>query len=429
MKTKLLILLITVAVAFSCSQPPKQISNVSDYEVYLQGSENEALRLALEDNTFWKDKLANNPSQFPFEAKLASSYSNLFGITGQIEYLIKAEDHLKHVIEVTEYKTPSYLKSLASNYISQHRFKEALILLTKAELIGDNLEGTQKMLFDVHLELGNYEMAKMYLDKFISFSDFDYLIRLAKWSDHQGNLEAAIDYMEQAKAIAEASNLDGIKKWAYTNIADFYGHAGEIQKSYNHYLKALALDPNDAYSKKGIAWIVYSYEKNPKEALRILDKVMETYHAPDYLLLKAEIADFEGNDALKHEQLAQYELEVKNVAYGDMYNKYNVLLYTDEGKHSDETINIAMSEVAHRPTPQSYDLLAWAYYKNGNLNQALDIVNNHLADKTFEPHILYHIAEIYKSAGEVEKLKPLKKELLAASYELGPIVSKKISQL
>ncbi len=428
MKTRLFLLILAASI-LSCTHEPEQITNVSDYEKYLESSENKALELALKDNTFWKDKWTENPDQFPFEVKLASSYSHLFGITGQIEYLIEAEHHLMYVIEVTNEKSPGYLKSLASNYISQHKFKEALVLLTKAELIGDNLEGTQKMLFDVHLELGNYDIAKMYLDKFISFSDFDYLIRLAKWSDHMGNLEAAIDYLEQAKAIAESSNLVGIKKWVYTNIADFYGHAGEIQKSYQHYLKALELDPNDAYSKKGIAWIVYSHEKNPQEALRILDKVTETYHAPDYYLFKAEIADFEGNIALKNEQLAHYETAVKNVAYGDMYNKYNVLLYTDEGKHIEEAIVIAKIEVEQRPTPQSYDLLAWAYYKNGNLDKALDIVQYHIINKTFEPHILYHAAEIYKSAGEMDKVEPLKKELLASCYELGPIVSKKISQL
>lgn len=418
-----------MAISFGCTTTPKKITNSNDYEAYLELPENQTLESALKDREFWKQKLEDNPTQFPFEAKLASSYSHLFSITGQIEYLIKAENHLINVIEATQHKSPEYLKALASNYISQHRFKEALDLLTKAELIGDKLKSTQKMLFDVHLELGNYGMAKMYLDQFLSFSDFDYLIRLAKWSDHQGNLEAAIKYMEQAKAIAETSNLPEIKKWAYTNIADFYGHEGQIQKSYQHYLKALALDPNDAYSKKGIAWIVYSHEKNPDEALRILNKVTESYHAPDYYLLMAEIADFDGNMDLKNEALEQYKTAVKHSGYGDMYNKYNVLLLTDEGENMDEALTIAKIEVQHRPTPESYDLLAWAYYKQGHLNDALDIVNNHIIDKTYEPHILYHVAEIYKAAGMTKEVKPLKEELLGSLYELGPTMVTKINQL
>ena len=51
----------------------------------------------------------------------------------------------------------------------------------------------------------------------------------------------------------------------------------------------------DAYAKKGIAWIVYSYEKNPDEALRILNSVTNTFFAPDYYLLKADIFEYKGD--------------------------------------------------------------------------------------------------------------------------------------
>ena len=123
-------------------------------------------------------------------------------LEGKIDHLIQAEKYLKKANKATNFSNAGYLKSLASNCISQHKFKNALELLTKAERIGEHLEGTQKMLFDVYLELGNYELAKVYLSKFVNFSDFDYLIRLSKWSDHEGDLDAAIKYMEKAKVIA-----------------------------------------------------------------------------------------------------------------------------------------------------------------------------------------------------------------------------------
>jgi tetratricopeptide (TPR) repeat protein len=120
---------------------------------------------------------------------------------------------------------------------------------------------------------------------------------------------------------------------------------------------------------------------------------------------------------------------VKNEAYGAMYNKYNVMLYTDENLNLDEAIAIAKIEVEHRPTPQSYDLLAWSYFNNGNIDDALKIVNNHIIGHTFEPMALYHSAEIYKAAGEDEKANAIKKDLAESSYELGPLVAKKIEKL
>ncbi|WP_299390280.1 cell surface protein [uncultured Gelidibacter sp.] len=421
--------LFTLVTLSSCSTSPNKVSNVSDYNDYLNIAENKTMMDAQKDYDFWTAKSAEAHNPYSYASQIANSQSALFATTGNIDYLKSAEAHLVQLNQSSNYSVSGPMKSLAANYISQHKFKEALQLLNKAEMNGDNLVGTQKMLFDVHLELGNYQQAKSYLEKFENMSDFDYLIRLSKWSDHQGNLNAAITYMEKAKAIAEASNMDGVKQWSYTNLADFYGHAGRIEDSYNHFLKALELDPNDAYAKKGIAWIVYSHEKNADEALRILNSVMKDYQAPDYYLLKSQIFEFKGDMLAKNEQLALYQNAVKNTAYGAMYNQYNVQLYTQENHNLLEAIAIAKTEIENRPTPHSYDLLAWSYFKNGQLQEALQLTKNNVLGHTSEPKALYHSAEILKASGNLEKVKELKPDLMASAYELGPIMAEKVSQL
>lgn len=413
----------------SCNNRLNKITSTNDYNAYLETSENEALLLIKEDLLFWKKKLEKEPNQFPYFAKVAASQSQIFSKTGDIKTLIEAEKNLIKVNERTDYDNSGYLRSLAKNYISQHRFKEALKLLERAEANGENLKSTEKMLFDVHLELGNFKLAKTYLEKIRKDSGFDYHIRLSKWSDHRGNLEAAIKYMEQAKAIAESSNVPSTKQWVYTNLADYYGHAGKIEASYNHYLKALELDPDDAYAKKGIAWIVYSHEKNPDEALRILNTITKTYKAPDYHLLKAEIAEFKGDSKLKEEQLKLYSEAVNDPLYGGMYNKYNVLLYAENAKQTATALRIAHVEIKNRPIPQSYDLLAWTYYNHGNVKKALDLMEKYVVGKTFEPEILFHLAHIYKANGKLKEARNIKKELLESSFELGPLMHEDIKSI
>ncbi|GAA4281031.1 tetratricopeptide repeat protein [Gaetbulibacter aestuarii] len=407
----------------------KQITHKADYEAYLTLPKDEVLQRTKEDYSFWEKKLEKEPEQFPYLVKVAASQSKLFSKTGTIDYLIKAEKNLLKANEATGYKNPGYLKSLAHNYVSQHRFKEALSLLKKAEMIGSGMESTQKMLFDVYMELGNYTQAKRYLDKVTDPNDFDYLIRLAKWSDHRGDLDAAIKYMEKAQAIGVASNIPSIEQWIYTNLADFYGHAGKIQQSYEHYLKALEIDPNDAYAKKGIAWIVYSYEKDPDEALRILDHITEKNQTPSYYLLKAEIADYKSDSKLKEYYTKKYKKAVQDTNYGNMYNKYNVLLYADNKMESEKALEIAHIEINNRPTPESYDLLAWSQFNRGDIKEALDIMEKYVAGQTFEPHVLFHLAEVYKANGRLEKAKALKKELESSAFELGPLVAKEIQNM
>ena len=428
---QLILLFVTFSIATSCNNTStnKQITNTKDYNEFLISSENKSLENIQKDSKFWQQKLEKAPNQYPYNVKLASANSAIFSLTGDIESLKKAEENLVLANEKTTYNNAGYLRSLSRNYISQHRFKEALVLLKKAELNGEDLLQTQYMLIDVNLELGNLVETEKYLSKVKNFSSFDYLLRISKYNDHIGNLNKAIEYLEASLEIAKSSNNNTLIQWNYTNLADYYGHAGRIKDSYNSYLKALKLNPNDSYAKKGIAWIVYSYERNPTEALRILETVTKENNAPDYHLLKAEILEFMENLEDKNFQIKKYLAKVSNKNYGVMYHKYDVLLYADDVSKKEKALEIAAQEVSERPTAQSYDLLAWSYFKNGQVEKALEVTENHVINKTFEPEALLHSAHILKANGRVEEAILLKEELVESIYELGPLVEQEIKNI
>ena len=422
--------LFCLLLAFSgCGKNPGQVTQSEDYEQYLKVDAEIAVEKLLKDHDFWKEKLDKNPDQFPYLVQLASSQARLFEVTGEIAYLSKAEKNLITANESTKYHSAGYLRSLARNYISQHRFQEALELLKNAEKTGEKINSTQKMLFDVHMELGNYETAEAILEKIEDRTDFDYLLRYAKWSDHQGDLGTAITYMEKATEKAELSGKKNLMEWSYTNLADFYGHNGELEKSYSHYLMALQLDPYNAYAKKGIAWIVYSHEKNPEEALRILNSVTKQHKSPDYYLLKSEIAGYQNNMSEKRQNLDSFMAAISIEDYGVMYNSDNAKVLAEEFSAADKALALAQEEIQSRPTPQSYDLLAWSYYNKGDYQKALKIAENHVLNKTYEPEALFHIAKIYKAAGMNKKAKNLKAELLESAYELGPVTVQEIKNI
>ena len=427
---QLILLFVTFSIATSCNKSSdKQITNTKDYNEFLISSENRSLENMQAEYSFWQQKLEKTPNQFPYNVKLASANNAIFKLTGDIESLKKAEDNLILANEKTSYNNAGYLRSLSRNYISQHRFNEALELLKKAEVNGQNLQQTQFMLIDVNLELGNLEETEKYLSKVKNFKSFDYLIRISKYNDHIGNLDKAIQYLEESLEIAKSSKNTILIQWNFTNLADYYGHAGRIKDSYNAYLKALKLDSTDSYAKKGIAWIVYSYERNPAEALRILETVTKENKAPDYHLLKAEILDFMGNSVEKNIQIEKYLAKVSDKNYGVMYHKYDVLLYADDVTKKEIALELAAQEVSERPTAQSYDLLAWSYFKNGQKEKALEIAENHVINKTFEPAALLHTAFILKATGRVEDANNLKKELIESVYELGPLAEREIKNI
>lgn len=403
-----------------------RITDKKDYDKFLVSNPPKTNSKYFE---LWNSKIKPDSSQLMSFGIVGGEYNRFFQNTGDIQYLKKAERVLKKAADIANVGRAGRYRALARNYISQHRFKEAKQWADSASAKGSGLNQTQGLMFDVHMELGNYDTAEKYLDSLKNMDDFGYLIRVAKWNDHNGDLDTTIRFMEKAKQKAEHSKNTGLMLWSYTNLADYYGHAGRIKDSYDHYLKTLRIDPENAYAKKGIAWIVFSHEKKPEEAMRILDSVTKNYKSPAYFLLKSEIAEYMGDDLKSVANLENYFRLVQNAAYGDMYNAHNIALYLNETEQYVKAFELAETEVVNRATPESYSFLAYTYLKLGEKQKALNIVKNHIEGKTFEPAVLLRSAEIYKATGSADRVKQLKDELLGATYELGPTTEKEIARL
>ncbi len=420
------LLLLVLLSSVSCSHEEVKIANQEDYQIYLEADPTEDSDKLEEQLSFWNNRIKADSSQIIDLNKSAGVYTAIFQTNADINSLKLAEQNLEKGVEKAAIGKDNYLRALAQNYVTQHRFREAKKAIDSATAISGDISANNFVRYDIAMELGNYEEAKTLLDEEADFSNYNYLIRLAKWEDYQGNLDKTIQHMENAMRIAERGNTKALKLWVYTNLADYYGHAGEIKKSYNHYLKALELDPNNAYAKKGIAWIAYSHDRNPKEALRIIEKIESTSKSPDYLLLKAEIQEDLGNSDKAKNLTEEFLERVSNIQYGDMYGAYLVEVYASNENTAPEALELAKKEVRNRPTPMSYDLLAHAYYANGEYEKALEVAEEFVIGKTYEPLALFHTAQIYKALGLNDRLAPIKEELLETSYELGPVMYQEI---
>lgn len=424
---KLVTIIIVFAALLGCQEKREKITDSKDYDKYLNTANTPSKDAIQKDLEFWQNRFNNDTTHLMEMSRLAGIHAALFGSTGNISELKTSEELIKKSHDIAARNKDTYLRSLAHNYISQHRFKEAQVLLDSAYIYPDNRKETEMMLFDVAMELGNYKSADTLLGKIKDPKDFNYLIRLAKWSDHEGNLDAAIKYLEQAKQIAEERDNKSLKLWIYSNIGDFYGHAGRLEDSYNSYLKTLDLEPDNHYVKKQIAWMVYSAEKNTEEANRILDSIMVNHKAPDYHLLKAEIAAYNENISEEEKQYELFLKKAENPDYGAMYNTYLINLYAE--KDPEKALKLAAIEINNRATPETYQLLAYTQLKVGHKESALKTIEEYVAGKTEEPKALFHSALVYKANGMDKQVAILKEELLGASYELGPVKAKEIEKL
>ncbi|MGH1433833.1 MAG: tetratricopeptide repeat protein [Lewinella sp.] len=367
---------------------------------------------------FWSTKLEDSPEQLTFVLQLASAYEARFSAFAAINDLKEAEDLLTNGLAAATLQRTTFLRALARNYISQHRFQEALILAEEAMSRSDNQLASTYLLFDVMMELGQYENAERLLQKMYTKGGFAYLIRKAKWEDYKGNLAFAIARLEEAKDALDPLNDKTQAIWLYSNLADFYGHQGAVEKAYEHYRMTLALDPGNWYAYKGLAWMAYAHDNNPSMAREMIHQIMRHNDSPDLHLLLAEVFIHEGNKACAADEKETFRLTTATPSYGHMY-RISICEMELEKSRKQNALALALAEVRERPTPETYDLLAYAYFHNGSVTAAQEVAMQHVWQKTFEPVAMMHLREIFPYNEEIQTF--TKKELAGAAFEIGPV--------
>jgi len=417
------IIIFIASVFASCKNPIQPVTRVSDYDKYMHITSPDfmsSVQRIKTDMDFWMQRLKKNPDDAVAKASLAGLYSARFKTVGDISDIHTSDSLYLVANPLFKINSSSLYRSLATNCITQHKFLQAQLYLDTALSVGDDLYLTYLMRCDVAMELGDLYMAEQALKHIADKNNFDYLIREAKLLDHKGDLDGAVKKMEAATQKAVESKKDVLFLWAKSNLADMYGHANRYKESYQCYLDVLEKRPDYLYALKGIAWLAFSHDKNAAEAKRILNYLVALHPVPDYDLLLSEIAAYE-NDRTSEENLQTHFITtVSDSRYGDMYNKYIFYLMIDVNKDFAKALQIAQKEVYNRPTSQSYDLLAWAYYNMGRKEEAFKIAKSFVEDRNYEPDALYHLGMIYAHTGDLKKAKHFMREAESSAFELGP---------
>jgi len=412
---------------WACQKQPKPVANPNDYGAYLldTATTSRVLTTYNEDIDFWNRKLEQDPGNYVYMLKKAYLLSARFHTSGRVEDLYQADTLLQKVNQKLKSTEPSVFYTLSQNAVTRHQFRQAMDYTQQGMKAGGQEYITNLLTFDVGMELGQYRLTSQSLRQLKDKNTFDYLIRKAKLKDHEGDLDSAIVLMEQAFDKVKNLGKKSLYCWALSNLGDMYGHANRIEDSYRAYLQVLQTDPSYHYALKGIAWIAFSHDKNTSEAKRIYTYLLNQTHAPDLYLNLAEIAEFEGNLTEKKRNTDAFLQEVSQPKYGEMYNKYLVHQYID-ANNSAAAMPIAQRETENRPTPETYDLLAWTYLQQGQPQKALSIAEREIEDRTFEPEALYHLGLIYQANNQPDKAKQYLGEALESEYELGPVTAKAI---
>lgn len=303
---------------------------------------------------------------------------------------------------------------LAHTLLNEHRFAEARELSRK--LLQRDAEDLLALgtLADAAIELGRYEEATEASDKLNDLKpNLPAYARTAALQWLYGDASRALDSYRLAIESGNDPNDPEPRCWAlvqagllFFSQGDYAGAAagaGKALGSCSDYAPALVLRGRAALA-----------QGQPKEAREMLEKANAKNPLPESAWRLGDALSALG-DARGAERA--YERVVAEGRRGD--KRTLALFLATKNRSSAEALHLAEAEMKVRPSIYTADVLAWALYRNGRIQEAKALAERATRLGTIEPLLLFHAGAIGMKAGE-RKARHLVERALALSPNFDP---------
>jgi tetratricopeptide (TPR) repeat protein len=139
--------------------------------------------------------------------------------------------------------------------------------------------------------------------------------------------------------------------------------------------------------------------------------------APEYAAALGDVYTRLGRTAEAGKQYALVEYIGRLSALNrTVYNRELALFYADHDRHLPQALELARKELEARRDIYSYDVLAWALYKNGRAREAQVAMTEALRLGTLDARLFFHAGMIHRALGEHDRAR----EALSRALALNP---------
>jgi tetratricopeptide (TPR) repeat protein len=158
------------------------------------------------------------------------------------------------------------------------------------------------------------------------------------------------------------------------------------------------------------------------EAIEYYIRAIEIIPQPEFLGALGDLYSIQGEHTLARRQYEMVEL-IGNLdpINRRVYNRQLANFYSDHDLRPEEALRLALRELEVRKDVFGYDAAAWAYYKNGRLEEAQEMINEAMELGTRDATLHYHAGMIAFARGELAAAKRLLSEALAINPFFDPL--------
>jgi tetratricopeptide (TPR) repeat protein len=384
-----------------------------------------ARRTMTDEIEHFQARAAARPDEAFSKERLVRAHLLAFRAYGQVEHLDRAAAVANAMTAPSgsgsERESPSALRSLSSLRLAEHDFQGALESARSiAELSGR--DAARFRLFDALWAVGSKQEAAALLDEPLDTLSTDYLARRARVIDGAGFTELARDLFrrveENARAFAEPAP---VRAWALVELGHFELHSGDPALAVRRYLEALEVLPGSPAALEGLASVAYRVDRDLETARALYSRALEN---GAHLEVMPTLADIEealgrGDEALRLRRSFVRRATADPRAEA-MHRRPLVFLLAEEPETRAEAIRQARLDLGARRDQGAFDALAWALFRDGEVEMAWLLAERALAAGGPPPPVLFRAGLIAEAAGEPERARDLLQEALVGNVELAP---------
>lgn len=374
---------------------------------------------------FYQQRVFRDPDDFFNYNKLGAAYIQKARETGDVAYYDLAEKAVQKSLELVSGQpaAATAITYLAAVSLAKHQFRDALTQAQQALTLSAGEASPYAIIGDAHLEMGEYDQAAAAYAKMRNprgggnpHSRLSYLQFL------HGDPQGAIELMRKAVAVASARNAPKEHiAWSQTQLGEALFASGSVTRADKAYADALVTYPAYHPALAGLAK-VRSAQQRYQEAIELYQQAIAVIPLLAYVAALGDVYTKIGraDEARKQYDLVEY-IGHLNALNQTLYNRELALFYADHDVKLQEALELAERELEVRRDIYTYDVCAWAFYKNKRPQEALTNMRQALRLSTKDARLFFHAGMIYHRLGKREQAKSYLQRALVLNPHFHPL--------
>jgi tetratricopeptide (TPR) repeat protein len=334
-------------------------------------------------------ELDRNPTNARAAVSLADALLRQARVSGNAGLALEAERALKRVLhdEPLEYEAR---RMLGAVYLSQHRFREAILEAERARNQRPTDDWNYGVMGDGHLEIGEYDEAFKAFQRMMDLRPTAGAYARAAYAlELQGKLEAALRAMQLSTDATPPNDLESLA-WHHAQLGDLHRQLGHKDEAAFEFAWADHTFPGHPFAAIGMARMKEA-TGDRLGALRAYEAIMSRAPSPD-------VAERLGD---LHRMLGQTDAAAREYALAEAGWRVDApqpavlaRFLAEHDRSLEEAVRLAESAAVDRHDIFTDDALAWAYYKAGRVQDAGAAIRRALRTGSKDQTIRRHAAVI-----------------------------------